>query len=111
VRSAAEISDPFGATGLLYELLVRGDGNESVTLRLSMVQNATNDPVIGTTLVSDSSERRKFDISFLTAGNYTVCRVSDTTVQVFFRKKPPDGCTVVWDIRMSIEHHPASVLR
>lgn len=64
--------EPVGTAGLSYDTGVRNLENRSVTVILSVVQNATGESLLNTTVTLDTYESREYDIQFPDTGNYTL---------------------------------------
>lgn len=64
--------EPVGTAGLSHDTGVQNLENRSVTVTLSVVQNATGESLLNTTVTLDMYESREYDIQFPDTGNYTL---------------------------------------
>lgn len=70
--TVTETDEPVGTAGLAHDTGVQNLENRSVTVMLSVVQNATGESLLNTTVTVDGYESRRYDIQFPDSGNYTL---------------------------------------
>lgn len=71
--------EPVGTGSLPYDLTIRNTRDGTVTMNVTIVENATGDRILSREVTLDHRESVDFEVPFPAPGNYTVSATVDAT--------------------------------